>query len=156
MSEDDNRLRMAIQVAQFFHRGQLDKVGQPFIGHPLRVMARLETESQMIVGVLHDVVEDCPGVTLEFLEHELEWLYSRELAGIDAMTRRPGETYFDYIERCAADELGRAVKLADIADNSDPSRGWVGVPLSRYRKAWSMLTPQPLPYSLEKAKEESE
>lgn len=146
--EDDNRLRTAIQAAQFLHRGQLDKAGQPFIGHPLRVMARLETESQMIVGVLHDVVEDCPGVTLDVIRRWFEWLSGRELAGIDAMTRRTGERYFDYIERCASNELGRAVKLADISDNADPSRGWAGVPLSRYRKAWTMLTPKPLPPGL--------
>lgn len=155
MDADDNRLRMAIQAAQFFHRGHLDKAGQPFIGHPLRVMARLMTESEMIVGVMHDIVEDCPSVTLEFVEN-VEWLRSSEIAGIDAMTRRPGEAYFDYINRCAADELGRVVKLADIEDNADPSRGWAGTPLSRYRRAWPMLTSKPLPYSLEKVKEEAE
>lgn len=145
--DDDNRLVKAIQCAKFFHNGQLDKTGQPFIGHPLRVMARLTTESEMIVGVMHDIVEDCPSVTLEFVEN-VEWLRSCEIAGIDAMTRRPGEAYFDYIRRLADDDLARKVKLADIEDNADPSRGWAGTPLSRYRKAWAMLTPLPLPRGL--------
>lgn len=64
------------------------------------------------------------------------------------MTRRPGEVYFDYLKRCAADDLGLKVKLADIEDNADPSRGWDGAPISRYRKAWAMLTSLPLPRGL--------
>ena len=32
---------------------------RPYILHPLRVMMSLRTAEEMIVGVLHDVVEDC-------------------------------------------------------------------------------------------------
>ena len=70
MSEDDNRLVIAIRFARLFHAGQLDKACQPFIGHPLRVMSRMETESEMIVAVLHDVVEDVPTVTMDWIENQ--------------------------------------------------------------------------------------
>ena len=52
-------LERAIEIATEAHRGQLDKAGNEYIGHPLRVMAMGQTIEEKIVGVLHDVVEDC-------------------------------------------------------------------------------------------------
>jgi len=52
-------LEKAIKIAVEAHTGQVDKGGNPYILHPLRVMLSLETEEERIVGVLHDVVEDC-------------------------------------------------------------------------------------------------
>ena len=52
-------LQSAIQIAVSAHAGQTDKGGNPYILHPLRVMQSLKTTDEMIVGVLHDVVEDC-------------------------------------------------------------------------------------------------
>ena len=51
-------LGRAIEIATEAHRGQLDKTGEEYIGHPLRVMAMGKTENEKIAGVLHDVVED--------------------------------------------------------------------------------------------------
>ena len=52
------QLEKAIQIAVKAHEGQPDKAGAAYILHPLRVMQNLDTETEMIVGVLHDVVED--------------------------------------------------------------------------------------------------
>ena len=52
-------LEQAIKIAVEAHTGQVDKGGNPYILHPLRVMLSLDTEQERIVGVLHDVVEDC-------------------------------------------------------------------------------------------------
>ncbi len=54
-------LEKAIKIAVEAHTGQVDKSGNPYILHPLRVMLSLNTEEGRIVGVLHDVVEDCEG-----------------------------------------------------------------------------------------------
>ena len=51
-------LARAIEIATEAHRGQVDKAGNEYIGHPLRVMEMGKTEEEKIVGVLHDVVED--------------------------------------------------------------------------------------------------
>ena len=51
-------LEQAIEIATEAHRGQRDKAGNDYIGHPLRVMAAGKTPEEKIVGVLHDVVED--------------------------------------------------------------------------------------------------
>lgn len=51
-------LERAIDIAVKAHAGQLDKAGEPYILHPLRVMLSCTSEDARIVGVLHDVVED--------------------------------------------------------------------------------------------------
>ena len=65
-------LQKAISIAVKAHEGQIDKGGNPYILHPLRVMMSLRTVDEMIVGVLHDVVEDCSdrGFGWERLEEE--------------------------------------------------------------------------------------
>ena len=62
-------LERAIQIATEAHKGQLDKAGRDYIGHPLRVMEMGKTKEEKIVGVLHDVVEDGDW-TFEALEAE--------------------------------------------------------------------------------------
>ena len=63
-------LQNAIKVAVEAHTGQVDKGGSPYILHPLRVMLSLDKEEERIVGVLHDVLEDCAGWSWERLEAE--------------------------------------------------------------------------------------
>jgi (p)ppGpp synthase/HD superfamily hydrolase len=48
----------AARLATRAHAGQVDQAGQPYIGHPERVAARLTTEEAKVVAWLHDVIED--------------------------------------------------------------------------------------------------
>ena len=108
----------AIRVALTAHAGQVDKGGQPYILHPLRVMLACKTPTEQAVAALHDVVEDS-GLSLA----SIETLFGGEIAeAVDALTRREGEIYAHFIERCAANPLARTVKLADLADNMDLGR----------------------------------
>lgn len=135
-------LERAIEIATEAHAGQMDKGGADYIGHPLRVMAAVEGTTAKIVAVLHDVVEDCPSWTLGRLRDEG---FSEEiLQALDSVTKRPLETYPDFIKRCARNATGRLVKLADLSDNNDRSRLKVLAPedlerLDRYDKAIAML-----------------
>jgi (p)ppGpp synthase/HD superfamily hydrolase len=113
-------LERAIVIAAEAHAGQIDKAGSPYILHPLRVMMSLQKYEEKIVGVLHDVVEDCPGWSFERLRDEG---FSEEIiAGIDSVTNRPGEDYETFVRRAGSNPLGRSVKLADLQDNCDMSR----------------------------------
>ncbi len=112
-------LEKAIQIAAKAHEGQKDKAGQPYILHPLRVMLRTDTEVERICAVLHDVIEDTP-VTLEMLKDE--GLPPEVLTVLEALTKRHGESYDDFISRILENETACRVKLADIADNMDLSR----------------------------------
>ena len=51
-------IERAIEIASSSHAGQIDKAGQPYIFHPLRVMLRVNSEHEQMAAVLHDVVED--------------------------------------------------------------------------------------------------
>ncbi len=141
-------LEDAIALALRVHRGQVDKAGQPYILHPLRVMLGLETEEERIVGVLHDVVEDsgkddpAKAVALDDLRRQG---YSEEVvAALDSVTRSEGESYEEFILRLKPNPLARRVKLADLKDNLDVRRlGSVGERdlerLNRYLNAWRQL-----------------
>ena len=112
-------LERAIEIAARAHAGQADKGGAPYILHPLRVMLRVAPGAQQIVAVLHDVVEDSD-VTFEDLEREG---FSAEVVkGLRAVTKVEGESYEDFVARAARDPVGKAVKLADLMENSDLSR----------------------------------
>ncbi|MCW5625086.1 MAG: HD domain-containing protein [Burkholderiales bacterium] len=113
-------LDRAIEIAKAAHDGQTDKAGAPYVTHPLRVMAAVESNDAKIVAALHDVVEDCPGWTFDRLR--AEGFSEAVLRGLDAVTKREGEDYEAFIVRAAADPLGRLVKRADLVDNSDLGR----------------------------------
>jgi (p)ppGpp synthase/HD superfamily hydrolase len=112
-------LEDAIALAVEAHRGQQDKIGQPYIVHPLRVMLRLDSEHARMAGVLHDLVEDTP-YTLDDLRRL--GYPDAVVVAIDCLTRRESETYEQFIERAGAHPLARRVKLADLEDNMDIHR----------------------------------
>ena len=116
-------LEQAIAIAARVHEGQVDKAGQPYILHPLRVMLRLSSDEERIVAVLHDVVEDSD-VTFEQLARE--GFSDRVLTALEGVTKRPEEGgdagYEAFVKRAAKNPLARRVKIADLLDNMDLTR----------------------------------
>jgi hypothetical protein len=108
-------LEKAIELAARAHAGQLDKNGFSYVLHPLRVMMRQQSQEAMIVAVLHDTVEDT-ALTLDDLRKE--GFSEHVLEGVRLVTHDKKESYADFVARCAAHPLARAVKLADLEDNS--------------------------------------
>lgn len=112
-------LERAIEIAAVAHAGQIDKAGQPYILHPIRVMLRVTGDHARMAAILHDVVEDT-NVTIEQLIGE--GFPAEVVAAVRALTKLPGETRLAAAARAAADPVARAVKLADNAENMDISR----------------------------------
>ncbi|NRF67353.1 bifunctional (p)ppGpp synthetase/guanosine-3',5'-bis(diphosphate) 3'-pyrophosphohydrolase [Aquincola sp. S2] len=112
-------LERAIQIAARAHAGQVDKAGQPYILHPLRVMLAVKRPPERIAAVLHDVVEDT-SVTLDELRSE--GFPEEVLQAVRALTKTKGEDRLAAAARAAANPIARAVKLADVTDNMDLSR----------------------------------
>jgi (p)ppGpp synthase/HD superfamily hydrolase len=111
-----HHLNRAIAIAAEAHAGQKDRAGQPYILHPLRVMANVaQNEESRIVAVLHDVLEDCPEWTRDRLK--AEGFSETELEALDSVTRREGEPYEAYVARAGRNMIGRDVKIADLRDN---------------------------------------
>lgn len=114
-----------------FHEGQVDKCGEPYYLHPLRIAAHfqeLNDADAAIVACLHDLVEDT-SCSLEYLEDR----YPESIVdAVDAITRRKEEQYKQYIRRCVKDDIARRVKKQDVLDNLRPDRTWKDAPFSRY------------------------
>jgi (p)ppGpp synthase/HD superfamily hydrolase len=108
-------LAHAIDIAKEAHRDQLDKAGEPYILHPMRVVKNMGSEDEKIVAILHDVVEKNPTWTLSRLADE--GFSEKVIEGADAMTRRAGESYEDFVRCAGTNPIARAVKLADLQDN---------------------------------------
>ncbi len=112
-------LNKAIEIATRAHAGQVDKAGEPYILHPLRVMLSRENGIERICAVLHDVVEDSE-ITFDDLCKEG---FSEEIITVlDCLTNRNGESYDEFIYRILKNETACHVKLADLCDNMNLSR----------------------------------
>jgi (p)ppGpp synthase/HD superfamily hydrolase len=114
-------LYKAIKIAEKAHRKQTDKFDAPYIGHVMRVMNSGKTIDEKIVGVLHDVIEDCPEVTLEDLTEEG---FSEEIIfAIDCLTKTDDlMDYDEFIKKVERSPLAIAVKINDLKDNMDLTR----------------------------------
>ncbi|MFZ4748639.1 MAG: hypothetical protein ACOYLK_17435 [Sphingomonas sp.] len=123
-------LERAIAIAVEAHAGQFDKAGTPYIIHPLRVMLSLKSNDERIVGVLHDVCEDCPGWDFDRLRRE--GFSEIMIDALRSVTKIEGESYDDFVIRASRNEIGKAVKIADLIDNSDVSR--ISEPTDRDRE----------------------
>ena len=136
-------LERALEIAAEAHRGQIDKAGEPYLLHPIRVMLRLSGDEARIAALLHDVVEDNPDWTLERLR--AEGFAGPIVEAVDRLTRRAGEPYESLVERAAGDAIARRVKLADLEDNmsltriTDPGAQDRGR-IERYRRAYLRLS----------------
>lgn len=132
----------ALHIAQKAHNGQTDKAGKPYILHPIRVAQRCNTDTERIVALLHDVIEDT--------EITPNNLYSAGFTKtiVDAVlsvTRREYESYFKFIKRCSLNPIGRIVKIHDLEDNMDITRLESLTErdvkrLNKYLKAYKYLT----------------
>lgn len=112
-------LEKAIEIAVEAHRGQIDKAGKIYILHPMRVMLRGQNDTEQILGILHDVVEDT-AVTIDMLR--LEGFSEEILEAMDCLTKRKGEKYGDFINRILVNPLAAQIKLYDMEDNLNRDR----------------------------------
>ncbi|MBR2732608.1 MAG: HD domain-containing protein [Clostridia bacterium] len=114
--------RKAMRLAYAAHHGQVDKDGIPYILHPVHLAEQMQDEATTCVALLHDTVDDTD-VTLERLREE--GFPDEIVNAVAAMTHAQGVDYFDYVRAIKANPIARAVKLADLAHNSDPQRSAV-------------------------------
>jgi hypothetical protein len=130
-------------IAEMVHAIQVDKAGEPYIGHPRRVAVNAtramhalqrkysveEVEVVRQASWLHDVVEDSgqngfPDVTLEDLG---VWGISKEVLVLVALVTKTEpkaeivaeDNYYQAIKKS---KLGRALKIADLTDNCNLQR----------------------------------
>ncbi len=136
-----DKTKKAMKLCYEAHKGQVDKSGMPYVFHPFHVAEQMTDEATTIVALLHDVVEDTD-YTLEDLAAEG---FGKDILGAVAlMTHEDDVPYLDYVAKLKDNPIARAVKLADLAHNSDLSRiGEVDDEtrerLEKYKKAMALL-----------------
>ena len=147
-------LSKAVELAGRYHGGlnperaeQLEKNGNPYLLHALRVMLSLETPEERMAGVLHDVIEDTDG---EATDLRAAGIPDAVITAVELLTRdatNKGPAYYDeYIAKIASNPIARRVKLADLSDNMNIKR----LPneltekdlarLAKYHRVWRKLS----------------
>lgn len=135
----------AMKIAYRAHLGQVDACGQPYIFHPFHVAEQMTDEISVCVALLHDVLEDTD-VAYETLAEKFP---KEVMDALNLLTHKKGDDYYDYVRAIKNNPYAKAVKLADIAHNSDETRmaGCEAVPeeklefwRKKYAKAKAILT----------------
>ncbi len=136
-----DKTKNAMKLCFEAHKDQVDKSGMPYVFHPFHVAEQMKDEVTTIVALLHDVVEDT--------KYTLDDIAARGFGQdvVDAlalMTHDKNVPYMEYVAKLKNNPVARAVKLADLAHNSDPTRLDVidekaKERLDKYKKAIAIL-----------------
>ena len=126
-------IEKAKEFAAEYHKGMVDKYGNPYMEHLERVADRVremeydfvdetsEIEMYVATAYLHDIIEDT-----DCTREDLVALFPESaVEAIFRLTRKEGMTYAEYIERILsrdiiptlAGKIARVVKLADLLDH---------------------------------------
>ena len=111
--------KKAMVIAYNAHHGQLDRSGVPYVFHPIHLAEQMRTEEETAAALLHDVVEDA-GITIEALR--AQGIPEPVLGAVRLLTHAEGVPYMDYVAALKPNPIAKAVKLADLAHNSDTMR----------------------------------
>lgn len=107
-------IEKSLQIALQAHTGQTDKAGQAYVLHPLRIMAKMHTEEEMSVALLHDVIEDSDISAASLLDSGIPIAI---VDAVECLTKLDGENYAQFIQRVLTNRLAVKIKMADIEDN---------------------------------------
>lgn len=116
------QLAKAIAIAATYFDDTVDRGGQPYILHCLRVMNSVKHlgEDYMCAAVLHDIVEDTE-ITISDLS-TIHKFNNDICMAIYCLTHLNKDSYDDYIKKIATNKMATLIKLADLKDNSDITR----------------------------------
>lgn len=110
--------RKAMTIAYNAHQDQVDRAKVPYIYHPIHLAEQMDTETECIVALLHDVVEDT-----DITFADLQEYFPKEIIDIlKFLTHDKSVDYMDYIKEIKENPIAKKVKIADLKHNSDESR----------------------------------
>lgn len=102
---------------------------------------------EYFLGLYHDAIEDnlfsADEIRQDFINETKQMPVGNAvdelMIALDAITRRPNETYFNYIARCSQNELAKRVKIEDLIVNRYMRGDCPGQLAKRYDKALQIL-----------------
>lgn len=101
------------------HKDQKDKSGLPYVFHPFHLAEQMTDEDTVAAALLHDVAED---TDVTFDDMRKMGFHEPVIEALRLLTHDDGTPYMDYVARIKPNPIARAVKLADLAHNSDMTR----------------------------------
>lgn len=108
-------------IAAAAHAGQVDKAGKPYVGHVRRVASYADPANTdaVVAALLHDTIEDTDITAAELADRGIS---AEAIAAVELLTRRTDQPPAEYYRLIRDHPIAREVKLADLADNTDPAR----------------------------------
>jgi len=113
----NNNLSTARLMAAQAHAYQVDKAGEPYFFHCVRVALAVPMDLR-IPALLHDTLEDT-NLTADEIEREFG---NDVLQTVVRLTRTPFEGYEEYIREVNEHPMARQIKIADLYDNLNHER----------------------------------
>lgn len=116
------RLQLAESLARHYHKGQTYGSNVDYFEYHIQgVVAQLKVhnleEDTIIVGYLHDIVEDT-GVNIETIQQMFGAKVADAVLALTYKAFDPNESRESYIKRCATNKIARVVKLHDATFNA--------------------------------------
>ena len=121
--EPGTMLEMATQIAYKAHEGQNRRSGEPYVQHPIAVSELLSSDTERVIALLHDVMEDTTWTYKNIISTLNRATDAENYELVDIMlvllmlTHDKAIPYYIYIENVARNATAARVKLADICHN---------------------------------------
>lgn len=133
----EDALRLAVEA----HDGQKDLDGKPVILHPLAVGLAGRNREEVIVGLLHDVVEDTSFTFEDLLERGVD---EPIVEALRLLTHTKDMPYEDYVQRItqSGNDIAIHVKYNDLCHNLKRGRagGYWNI-VAKHEKALAVIEP---------------
>ena len=109
-------IQIALRIANDAHQGQQDLDGKAVLFHPLEVALMGKTLDELLVGILHDVVEDSHYTFDDLLSLGIP---VHVVDTLRLLTHTEDESYDEYVLRIAqsGNKTAIAVKWNDLTHN---------------------------------------
>jgi (p)ppGpp synthase/HD superfamily hydrolase len=115
-----NKLALAISITAKAFENVLDKGGQPYVLHCLRVMNNVQgDECVKCASVMHDLIED---TAWTFQELSALGFSDKTIGLLHLLTHQKETSYEDYIKAISVSKEATEIKLRDLEDNCNITR----------------------------------
>jgi len=121
--QQNNEFKKAYQIAIYVHGKQKRWNGKPYMSHIIGVtdilrQAGYNKHNLILVGLLHDTLEDCPKYQTQTIENIIKNKINKEiLYKVQILTHNNNESYDNYIDRVVLNKDATIVKIADMVYN---------------------------------------
>ena len=118
----DNEEVKCLRIINKLFKDRTDKCGKPYLGHLLRVGARVNDIDERCAALLHDTLEDIEGIDADML---LSLNIPKNVVDmVILLTKTKGRPYSEEVDNIIKSGNNGALKIkySDMLDNSNPKR----------------------------------